>query len=91
MVCVDPFREGVVEMLSLAGDIEVAAEAATHEEAVAVVSEYGPDVMLLDLEMSDGMGADEPIGCIQALPLPPRVDLHHARRAWDAGSMEKAM
>lgn len=87
MVCVDPFREGVVEMLSLAGDIEVAAEAAT----LAVVSEYGPDVMLLDLEMSDGMGADEPIGCIQALPLPPRVDLHHARRAWDAGSMEKAM
>jgi hypothetical protein len=87
VVCVDPFREGVVEMLSLAGDIEVAAEAAT----LAVVSEYGPDVMLLDLEMSDGMGADEPIGCIQALPLPPRVDLHHARRAWDAGSMEKAM
>jgi DNA-binding NarL/FixJ family response regulator len=63
VVCVDPFREGVVEMLSLAGDIEVAAEAAT----LAVVSEYGPDVMLLDLEMSDGMGADEPIGCIQAL------------------------
>jgi DNA-binding NarL/FixJ family response regulator len=87
VVCDDPFREGVVEMLSLAGDIEVAAEAAT----LAVVSEYGPDVMLLDLEMSDGMGADEPIGCIQALPLPPRVDLHHARRAWDAGSMEKAM
>jgi chemotaxis response regulator CheB len=87
VACVDPFREGVVEMLSLAGDIEVAAEAAT----LAVVSEYGPDVMLLDLEMSDGMGADEPIGCIQALPLPPRVDLHHARRAWDAGSMEKAM
>ncbi|HEX5699866.1 MAG TPA: response regulator transcription factor [Rubrobacter sp.] len=69
----DLFREGVAEMLSLAADIEVVAEAATHEEAVAVVSEHGPDVVLLDLEMPDGMGADESISRMLAFPSPPRV------------------
>jgi DNA-binding NarL/FixJ family response regulator len=69
----DLFREGMAEMLSLAGDMEVVAEAATHEEAVAVVSEHGPDVVLLDLEMPDGMGADEAIRRMLALPSPPGV------------------
>jgi DNA-binding NarL/FixJ family response regulator len=67
----DLFREGVAEMLSLAADIEVVAEAATHEEAVAVVSEHRPDVVLLDLEMPDGMGADESISRMLAFPSPP--------------------
>ena len=68
----DPFREGVAEMLSLAGDIEVVAEAATHEEAVAMVSEHGPDVVVLDLEMP-GIGADEVIRNMLGLSPPPKV------------------
>ncbi len=68
------FRRGVFEMLSLAGDIEVVGEAATHEEAVAVVSEHGPDVVLLDLEMPGGvMGADESMRRMLGLSTPPRV------------------
>ena len=68
------FRRGVVEMLSFVGDIEVVAEAATHEEAVAVVSEYEPDVVLLDLEMPGGvMGADESMSRMLGLSPPPRV------------------
>lgn len=68
------FRRGVVEMLSLAGDVEVVGEAATHEEAVLVVSELGPDVVLLDLEMPSGsMGAYESVARLLTLPSPPRV------------------
>lgn len=47
----DLFRRGVAEMLSFAGDVEVVAEAAAHKEAVAVVSELRPEVVLVDLEM----------------------------------------
>ena len=68
------FRRGVAEMLSLAEDVEVVGEAATHEEAVAVVSEHGPDVVLLDLEMPRSfMGADESMGRMLGLSPPPRV------------------
>ena len=68
------FRRGVAEMLSVAGDVEIVGEAATHDEAVAVVSEHGPDVVLLDLEMPGGvMGADESMGRMLGLSPPPRV------------------
>ena len=68
------FRRGVAEMLSFAEDVEVVGEAATHEEAVAVVFERRPDVVLLDLEMPGGvMGADEAMGRILGLSPPPRV------------------
>ena len=67
------FRRGVAEMLSFAGDMEVVGEAATHDEAVAVVAEHGPDVVLLDLEMPGGMGADEAMGRMLELSPPPGV------------------
>ena len=68
------FKRGVAEMLSFAGDIEIIGEAATHDEAVAVVSEHGPDVVLLDLEVPGSfMGADESMGRMLGLSPPPRV------------------
>ena len=68
------FRRGVAEMLSFARDIEIIGEAATHDEAVAVVSEHRPDVVLLDLEMPGGvMGADESMGRMLGLSPPPGV------------------
>ena len=70
----DLFRRGVAEMLSFAGDVEIVGEAATHDEAVAVVSEHAPDVVLLDLEMPGGvMGADESMGRMLELSPPPGV------------------
>jgi DNA-binding NarL/FixJ family response regulator len=75
-VCDDheQFRRGAFEMLSLAGDVEVVGEAATHEEAVLVVSELRPDVVLLDLEMPGGsMGAFESVARMLMLPSSPRV------------------
>lgn len=67
------FRHGVSEMLSLAEDLEVVGEASTHEEAVAVVSELSPDVVLLDLEMPGGIGADESMRRMLDLSSPPSV------------------
>jgi len=67
------FRRGVAEMHSFAGDMEVVGEARTHDEAVAVVAEHGPDVVLLDLEMPGGMGADEAMGRMLGLSPPPGV------------------
>ena len=75
-VCDDheQFRRGTFEMLSLAGDVEVVGEAATHEEAVLVVSELVPDVVLLDLEMPGGsMGAYESVARMLTLPSSPSV------------------
>jgi DNA-binding NarL/FixJ family response regulator len=61
-------------MLTFAGDMEVVGEAATHDGAVEVVSEHGPDVVLLDLEMPGGaMGADESMERMLALSRAPRV------------------
>jgi DNA-binding NarL/FixJ family response regulator len=69
-----PFRRNVAEMLSLAGDVEVVAEADDHEGAVAAATEHSPDVVLLDLEMSGGaMGADGSLERMLALPSPPSV------------------
>jgi len=68
------FRRGVAEMLSFAGDVEIVGEAATHDEAVSMVSEHGPDVVLLDLEMPGGvMGADEAMGRMLGLSPAPGV------------------
>lgn len=68
----DLFRRGVAEMLSYAGDVEVVGEVADHDEAVEVVFEERPDVVLLDLEMP-GMGADASMGRMLSLSPPPKV------------------
>ena len=52
-------RAGLSELLGAAEDIDVVAAAADGEEAVAVVAEHGPDVVLMDLSMPgmDGLEA----------------------------------
>jgi DNA-binding NarL/FixJ family response regulator len=53
-------RDGLRGMLT-AGDFEVVGEAASGDEAVAVVTALSPDVVLMDLRMpgSDGLSAIE--------------------------------
>jgi DNA-binding NarL/FixJ family response regulator len=46
-----PFRAGIRAMLLIEPDLEVAGEAATGIEAVALASELQPDVVLMDLNM----------------------------------------
>jgi len=51
-------RQGLRSLLGLSGDIEIAGEAADGEEAIGVIEETKPDVVLLDLRMPklDGVG-----------------------------------
>ncbi|WP_394617435.1 response regulator [Lentzea sp. JNUCC 0626] len=54
-------RDGLRGMLASAADFEVVGEAASGDEAVAVVTAVSPDVVLMDLRMpgSDGLSAIE--------------------------------
>lgn len=47
------FRAGVIELLQTFDDLEIVGQAATGEEALALVRELRPDVVLLDLDMPD--------------------------------------
>lgn len=51
-------REGLVAMLQTQADLEVVAEAGTGVEALQVIEQLTPDVVLLDLELPgiDGVG-----------------------------------
>ncbi|GAA4858321.1 response regulator transcription factor [Saccharopolyspora rosea] len=52
-------REGLVVLVGLLPDVEVVAAAADGEQAVALVGEHRPDVVLMDLRMPrlDGVAA----------------------------------
>ncbi|NKZ08787.1 response regulator [Actinomadura latina] len=45
------FREGVREILSATGDLEVLAEGGSCAEAVELAAEHRPDILLLDVHM----------------------------------------
>ena len=52
-------RRGLSALLSAADDVEVVGTAGDGEEAVAMVTEYEPDIVLMDVSMPgmDGMEA----------------------------------
>jgi DNA-binding NarL/FixJ family response regulator len=51
-------REGLASLLALAGDIEVAAQASNGEEALRLIPQLRPDVVLLDMRMPGMSGLD---------------------------------
>ncbi|MEO7919769.1 MAG: response regulator transcription factor [Thermoanaerobaculia bacterium] len=51
-------RQGLASLLALAGDIEVAAQAASGEEALRLIPELRPDVVLLDMRMPGMSGLE---------------------------------
>lgn len=52
------FREGLASILRLEPDIEVCGLAGSVEEAVDVVDQLKPDMILMDFTMPDGTGAE---------------------------------
>ena len=58
-------REGLRGMLAAEPDIDVVGAAASGAEAIALARSLAPDVILMDLRMPDGDGA-EAIGAIRA-------------------------
>jgi DNA-binding NarL/FixJ family response regulator len=52
------FREGLRALLDMEEDFAVIGEASRGDEAVAMVADEPPDVILLDLHLPDGNGAD---------------------------------
>jgi DNA-binding NarL/FixJ family response regulator len=66
-------RTALRAILSAEPDLEVVGEAATGAEAVSVVRDLGPDVVLMDVRMpeTDGIRATEQI--LATLDEPPRI------------------
>ena len=62
------FRKGVRTILEQMDDIEVAAEAASGSEAVAVARDIVPDVVLMDIKMPDGGGIEATRSILQENP-----------------------
>lgn len=63
------FREGLRALLDMEDDFQVIGEASLGKEALALVRQQPPDIILLDLHLPDGNGAEV---CRQLLQLSPR-------------------
>ncbi|MFH8609159.1 response regulator [Streptomyces sp. NPDC018029] len=72
LVCDDHVvvRAGLLALLGSAPDIEVVGEAGTGEEAVALAAKLSPDVVLMDLQLGDGIDGVEATRRITSSPPP---------------------
>jgi two-component system NarL family response regulator len=52
------FRQGLRALLDMEDDFNVVGEASRGDEAISIMSDEAPDVVLLDLHLPDGSGAD---------------------------------
>lgn len=66
-------RAGVRALVDAQDDLDVVGEAADSAQAVAVVSETRPDVVLMDLSLGEGPGGAETTRLVRELPSPPHV------------------
>ncbi|KAA5830142.1 response regulator transcription factor [Saccharopolyspora hirsuta] len=66
-------RAGIRALLDGAADIEVVGEASTAEEAVQRSGAFRPDVVLMDLQLGDGVGGVSATRQLLELPEPPHV------------------
>jgi DNA-binding NarL/FixJ family response regulator len=68
-------RKGVRSLLELSSEIEVVAEAADGAEAIRMIPEVGPDVVLLDMRMPGLSGLDVLRELSRTQTLPPTIIL----------------
>jgi DNA-binding NarL/FixJ family response regulator len=66
-------RRGIRGLLNLGQEIDVVAEASDGEEAISVIREHGPDVVLLDVRMPKRSGIDVLEALRETGSLPPTI------------------
>ncbi|GAA2886447.1 response regulator transcription factor [Streptosporangium fragile] len=66
-------RAGLVALLGGEGDMEVVGEAGGGEEALRGIASCAPDVVLMDLQLGDGLDGVEVTRRVRELPSPPQV------------------
>lgn len=66
-------RAGVRALVDAQDDLDVVGEAADSAQAIEVVGETRPDVVLMDLSLGDGPGGAETTRLVRELPSPPQV------------------
>ncbi|KJL48509.1 Response regulator protein VraR [Microbacterium hydrocarbonoxydans] len=66
-------RAGLRALIESSDDLQVVGEAGDAAAALAVIAETGPDVVLMDLSLGDGVGGIEATKRVKALPEPPAV------------------
>ena len=87
-------RAGIAQLLAQRDDIRVVGEAADGEEAVRVVDEHQPDLVLMDLSMPelDGIAATRQIKARNpraiVIALSARTDAQSAHRILEAGATD---
>ncbi len=84
-------REGLRLWLAAEADVEIAGEAGTPAEAIALVKRERPDLLFLDVQMPDGDGFDVLEGIAEThLPEVIFVTAHeqHALRAFDLAALD---
>ncbi|BCM65262.1 MULTISPECIES: response regulator [Streptomyces] len=75
LVCDDHavVRAGLLALLHSAPDIEVVGEAGSGEEALALARKTAPDVVLMDLQLGEGIDGVETTRRLRAEPPAPHV------------------
>ena len=81
-----PFREAAVMVVELTDGFEVAGEAFDGEEAVAMVRDLKPDLVLMDVQMPRLNGI-EATKKIMAMDDPPRVLVMSTHESGDFGTL----
>ncbi|MFD8531312.1 response regulator [Streptosporangium canum] len=66
-------RAGLVALLGGEHDMEVVGEAADGEDALRGIASREPDVVLMDLQLGDGIDGVEATRRVRELPSPPQV------------------
>ncbi|MBB6282023.1 MULTISPECIES: response regulator [Geobacillus] len=62
------FREGIKRILEFEGDFEVVAEGTDGSEALSIVEEHRPDLVLMDINMPDTNGVEATKQLVEAYP-----------------------
>ncbi|MFF5211645.1 response regulator [Streptosporangium sp. NPDC000396] len=66
-------RAGLVALIGGEGDMEIVGEAVGGEEAIRGIASCEPDVVLMDLQLGEGLDGVEVTRRVRGLPSPPQV------------------